>query len=180
MRNYVPLLVVTWIFIIGIWLTHKDQPAISGRMPVPTEFDINKSKRKDFKNQRKEYMKSMHRAHPDVDWEKMDANTRKLRTDKARQIRNSLLTDDNWNPQNKRTEIISRDLSGYWQERGSNNLAGRILTADIDWENNLIYCASDGGNIWRGSLAGEDWVSLTDYLQIRGIHFLRLIEFDDT
>jgi len=54
------------------------------------------------------------------------------------------------------------------------------LTADIDWGNNLIYCASDGGNIWRGSLNGEDWTSLTDYLQIRGIHFLRLIEFDDT
>ena len=80
----------------------------------------------------------------------------------------------------KQIDNISRNLSGSWEERGSNNLAGRILTADIDWQNNLIYCASDGGNIWRGSLTGEDWISLTDYLQIRGVHFLRLIEFDDT
>ena len=49
-----------------------------------------------------------------------------------------------------------------------------------DWENNLIYCASDGGNIWRGSLNGDDWTSLTDYQQIKGIHFMRLMEFEDT
>ena len=164
---------------LGIWFS-ETKPRIKGRQPVPTEFDINKSKRKDFKNQRKEYIKNMHRAHPDVDWEKMDAESRKIRTDKVRKISQNLFYTGDLNPQGKQTENISRDLSGYWQERGSNNLAGRILTADIDWENNLIYCASDGGNIWRGSLAGEGWTSLTDYMQIRGIHFLRLIEFDGT
>jgi len=167
------------VFILGIWFS-ETKPEIKGRQPVPTEFDIKKSKRKDFKNQRKDYIRNMHRAHPDVDWVKMDAEFRKIRTDKVREIRQDLFYSGDLNPQNKQTENISRDLSGYWQERGSNNLAGRILTADIDWGNNLIYCASDGGNIWRGSLNGEDWTSLTDYLQIRGIHFLRLIEFDDT
>ena len=67
MKNYALLLVVTLIFIVSIWLTDDVQTVISGRMPVPTEFDINKSKRKDFKNQRKEYMTNMHRAHHDVD-----------------------------------------------------------------------------------------------------------------
>ena len=164
---------------LGIWFS-ETKPQIKGGQPVPTEFDIKKSKRKDFKNQRKDYMKNMHRAHPDVDWEKMDEESRKNRTNKIQDLRQSLITSGNWNAQNKRLENISRELSGYWQERGSNNLAGRILTADIDWNNNLIYCASDGGNIWRGSLTGGDWTSLTDYLQIKGIHFLRLIEFDNT
>ncbi len=164
---------------LGIWFS-ETKPRIKGGQPVPTEFDIKKSKRKDFKNQRKDYMKNMHRAHPDVDWEKMDEESRKNRTNKIQDLRQSLITSGNWNAQNKRLENISRELSGYWQERGSNNLAGRILTADIDWNNNLIYCASDGGNIWRGSLTGGDWTSLTDYLQIKGIHFLRLIEFDNT
>ncbi|RMZ48920.1 hypothetical protein EB821_05045 [Candidatus Marinimicrobia bacterium PRS2] len=164
---------------LGIWFS-ETRPRIKGGQPVPTEFDIKKSKRKDFKNQRKDYMKNMHRAHPDVDWEKMDEESRKIRTNKIQNLRQSLITSGNWNAQNKRPEKISRELSGYWQERGSNNLAGRILTADIDWNNNLIYCASDGGNIWRGSLTGGDWTSLTDYLQIKGIHFLRLIEFDNT
>ena len=119
-------------FIVGIWLIEDNNPLISGRMPVPTEFDKNKSKRQDFKNQRREYMKNMHRAHPDMDWEKMDAESRKIRTEKVRELRESLITSGNWNPENKRLENISRDLIGYWQERGSNNLAGRILTADID------------------------------------------------
>ena len=124
MRNYALLLVVTLISIVGIWLTDNVQTVISGRMPVPTEFDINKSKRKDFKNQRKEYMKNMHRAHPDVDWKKMDAESRKIRTDKVREIRQNLFYTGDLNPQGKQNENISRDLSGYWQERGSNNLAG--------------------------------------------------------
>ena len=85
MKGYASLLVGTLIFIVGIWMTNDVQPVISGRIPIPTEFDINKSKRKDFKNQRKEYMKNMHRAHPDVDWEKMDAESRKIRTDKVRE-----------------------------------------------------------------------------------------------
>ena len=45
-------------------------------MPVPTEYVEKKSKRKDFKQQRKQYMKDMHWAHPDTDWEKMDRETR--------------------------------------------------------------------------------------------------------
>ena len=143
MKKMTSFAIITIVFILGIWFS-ETKPEIKGRQPVPTEFDIKKSKRKDFKNQRKEYIKNMHRAHPDVDWAKMDADTRKLRTDKVRQTRNSLLTGDNWNPENKQLENITRDISGYWQERGSNNLAGRILTADIDWGNNLIYCASDG------------------------------------
>ena len=72
MKNYALLLIVTLIFIVGIWLTDDEQLVISGKIPTPTEFDIKKSKRKDFKNQRKEYMKNMHRAHPDDDWIKMD------------------------------------------------------------------------------------------------------------
>ena len=130
--------IITGVFMLGIWFS-ETKPRIKGRQPVPTEFDINKSKRKDFKNQRKEYIKNMHRAHPDVDWERMDAESRKIRTDKVREIRQNLFYKGELNHQGKQTESISRDLSGYWQERGSNNLAGRILTADIDWENNLIY-----------------------------------------
>lgn len=179
MKKLGSFIVVIAIFLVGVWFLDKN-PQIKGRMPVPTEFVEKKSKRKEFKQQRKEYMQQMHRAHPDDDWKKMDAETRKIRTDKIQDLRKSLITSGNWNPENKQIEHISRDISGYWQERGSNNLAGRILTADIDWGNNLIYCASDGGNIWRGSLTGEDWTSLTDYLQIKGIHMLRLIEFDDT
>ena len=56
-------------------------------MPVPTEFSIKKSKRKEFKKGRKDYIKNMHRAHPDDNWEQMDANTRLERINKTKQRR---------------------------------------------------------------------------------------------
>ena len=43
MRSYALLFVVTLIFVVGIWLTNDDQPVISGRMPIPTEFNEKKS-----------------------------------------------------------------------------------------------------------------------------------------
>ena len=69
--------IVTGIFILGIWFP-ETRPEIKGRQPVPTEFDIKKSKRKDFKNKRKDYIKNMHRAHPDVNWEKINLDFRKI------------------------------------------------------------------------------------------------------
>ena len=47
-----------------------------------------------------------------------------------------------------------------------------------DFSNNNIYCASSGGNIWKGTIDGENWESLTDYMQILGITFLRIINTD--
>ena len=171
--------IITGLFILGIWFS-ETKPRIMGRQPVPTEFNENKSKRKDFKNQRKEYIKNMHRAHPDVDWVKMDAESRKIRTDKVRKLREELSLSRDDGLLNNQFEQISRDLSGVWNERGSNNLSGRIRTSEIDWENELIYCASSGGNIWRGSLEGENWTSLNDYMQITGITMLRVVYFENT
>ena len=150
---------------------------VEGFLPVPTEFSIKKSKRKEFKKGRKDYIKNMHRAHPDDNWKEMDANTRLDRINKIKKNRNQLfenqISTDNYK------EFFNRNFSGTWYERGSNNLSGRIRTADIDWNNNIIYCASSGGNIWKGYLGnninGQDWVSLNDYMQIKGITMLRYI-----
>ena len=65
------LLLISILIIISIWYK-RPNIGINGIMPAPTEFNIKKSKRKDFKNQRKDYIKNMHRAHPDVNWKKMD------------------------------------------------------------------------------------------------------------
>ena len=152
---------------------------IEGFLPVPTEFSIKKSKRKDFKKNRKEYIKNMHRSHPDDNWKEMDTNVRLERINQTKQIRSQLFQNEI--PINEYKEYFNRDFSGTWYERGSNNLSGRIRTADIDWNNNIIYCASSGGNIWKGSLAnnsihGQNWTSLNDYMQIKGITMLRYVE----
>ena len=142
--------------------------------PVPTEYVQKKKDRKLFKKQRDEYIKKMHLSAPDVDWVILDKQNRKKNTDKIRILRENLLNNNLL--EDSYIEQISRDIEGEWHERGSNNLAGRIRTADIDFNNNIIYCASSGGNIWKGTIDGENWTSLTDYMQILGITFLRIID----
>ena len=118
----------------------------------------------------------MHRSHPDDNWKKIDKDNREKNTDNVRLLRENLFFEGNL--EDNYTEHITRNIEGEWHERGSNNLAGRIRTADIDFDNDNIYCASSGGNIWKGTIDGENWESLTDYMQILGITFLRVINTD--
>ena len=110
-------------------------------------------------------MENMHRSSLDVDWRQMDANTRKNKF-----ISNTLKRKNNY----LSTQIreLTTDVPGEWYERGSNNQAGRIRTSLIDHQNGTIYCASSGGNIWRGNIDGSGWASLNDYYQIKGVHFI--------
>ena len=118
----------------------------------------------------------MHKASPDTDWDKMNQDYRKSRSTLATELRGNFYPNIS---ANHTESFFNRDLEGTWEERGSNNLAGRVHTVDVDFENDLIYLASSGGNIWKGSINGVNWESLTDYMQILGINFLRAINTND-
>ena len=45
-------------------------------VPIPTEVINKKKDRNKFKEERQEWMLNMHRADPDVNWKKMDQDTR--------------------------------------------------------------------------------------------------------
>ena len=141
-------------------------------VPIPTEVINKKKDRKKFKEERQEWMQNMHRAAPDVNWKKMDQGTR---LDK---ITAKTLNRKRDNPDHQKNNT-ERTIPAQWYERGSNNQAGRIRTADVDFENSQIYCASSGGNIWRGSLDGTGWESLNDYFQITGIHLLKRLSYNN-
>ncbi len=127
--------------------------------PVPTEIVEMKKKRKEFKRHRKEWIENMHKTAPGVNWEVIDSNNR-LNLYKVKA---------------ELDEIAGGRLSGEWIERGSNNLAGRIHTADINPDGWTLYAGSSGGNIWKSSIGGDDWVSLNDDLQFSGIKMVRAI-----
>ena len=140
--------------------------------PTPAEYIQKKKDRKVYKEHRKEYFKMMHKSSPDTDWEKINQTYRKSRASLMTELRskmNSNLFID------YKESFFNRDLEGVWEERGSNNLAGRVHTVEIDFDNNMIYCGSSGGNIWKGSIFGEGWVSVNDYMPINGINMIRLV-----
>jgi len=137
--------------------------------PPPTEILQKKKDRKQFKKDRLAWMEQMHRAAPGVDYKQMNQQTRSQ-------------NQSFWTSQ-RQTQLettSSRHIPGAWFERGSNNLAGRIRTAIFDFNTNEIYCASSGGNIWRGNIDGTDWISLNDYFQITGIHFLHRLDLENS
>ena len=43
MKKMMSFAIITIVFILGIWFP-ETKPEIKGRQPVPTEFDIKKSK----------------------------------------------------------------------------------------------------------------------------------------
>ena len=150
--------------------------------PFKTEIDFQRMKEDDpnYKIERQKWMEEMHRAAPGIDWRKLNADFREqkyqLKKSQIEQLlqsgfkRDRLLTDT----------IAQGKMVGEWIERGSNNLAGRMMTCDIDWETGLLYNASHGGNIWRGTLNGEDWTCLNNNKQMLDINLLKVIKIGDT
>ncbi|MFC1732342.1 T9SS type A sorting domain-containing protein [candidate division KSB1 bacterium] len=110
---------------------------------------------------REQWINEIHRAAPGVNWRKMDEQ---LRFQRMKRKSSNL----------KYRQSIG--IEGYWKEVGSKNQAGRIHLAEIDTSNGVLFCASSGGNVWKGNLNGTQWESLNDQFQIQGIIFLRIIK----
>ena len=144
--------------------------------PTPAEYIQKKKDRKVYKQYRKDYFKKMHKAEDDINWRVINQSYRNTRSSQITQLRNNLdLNIIN----NYEESFFNRDLEGIWQERGSNNLAGRVHTVDVDFDSGMIYCASSGGNIWKGSLDGVGWVCVNDYMQINNINMVRYIHREE-
>ena len=124
-------------------------------------------------------MDLIHKRSPEIDWGKMDSDFRKMRALNNTSERQNYINQNGYWDTNDNQVVLTRNIEGIWRERGSNNLAGRVHTIDVDFENDLIYLGSSGGNIWRGTINGENWESLNDYMQIKDIKIIRVIELDN-
>ena len=72
--NKSKIYIIPILILVGLMASYfkVEKSTSENRQPVPTEFVEKKLRRKDFKNDRKEYMKQMHCSHPDMDWEALD------------------------------------------------------------------------------------------------------------
>ncbi|MFH1050207.1 MAG: hypothetical protein V1779_04665 [bacterium] len=139
------------------------------------EFQLMKEENPNFKLERKKWMEDMHRTAPGNDYKLLNSALREQKQLARKKKIEALLKSDSKGVRILSDTVGDGKLVGKWIERGSNNLAGRMLTCDIDWENNLIYNASSGGNIWRGTLEGQDWTCLNNGLQMTNIVLLKVI-----
>ena len=174
-RFNVPLLLV-FLFIVVHVDTDRQKTALQeGTWPLPAEVTRLIDSDEDYKKGREDWIELMHSASPGVNWREMDEETREKKNQVKLGKRESLLSEGLLKTGRKLVETLANGLiEGTWVERGSNNLAGRMHTADVDFDNDLIYGASAGGNIWVGHFDGTGWTSINDYLQIQDILFIRL------
>jgi len=146
---------VLWMIILSIGSVFAD------------DFDKHISQRNkegdpDYHKARKEWLKSMHRTEPGVDYKILK---RELQTERLKRKNDLLKSFAKDSPQFQKFISDNGKISGYWKEIGSRNQSGRIHTSDVDLTKNMIYAASAGGNVWRGTLEGKDWTCLNNSIQ---------------
>jgi len=163
MKNF-RLLAGMFVMLLLTGVAHVDYFEVN--IPRPTVILPSMDEDEDFHKEKEFWIESMHKTAPGVDWRAIDEETRQSK----RILRNT--RSKSTTPEIE--EIVPGILSGKWTEKGSNNMAGRMHCVDVDFERSLVYAASSGGNIWRGSLAGDNWECLTDYYQLKGVHFIRI------
>lgn len=144
--------------------------------PHPTE--IISSENEDYKLQREAWIEEMHRTAPDVEWKEIEYQNRLDKRERIQETRKQLSKEGRSLKSIASEEIIPNVLSGTWMEKGSNNMSGRMMTVDVDYEDSLIYAASQGGNIWRSPLDGSNWECLNDYMNMGGIRMIRMLAHD--
>jgi len=152
------------------FITYFIYPHFSERNnhPVPTEVEEDEEKWKEFVEQ-------MHRAAPGTDWEEMDAAHRSVAYDTWKKQAVRKKGASNFNTLGVTENIDNGALIGTWNEKGSNNLAGRIVCADLYASTNQIYAGSGGGNVWKGNIDGTGWTCLNDKKKFPSINMLRVI-----
>lgn len=125
-------------------------------IPSPTEVAQWQGDRRERRRMREAWIESLHWAPPDLDWRAIEAANRRAHAlERLAQLQNG-----------ERTE--------QWAELGSANQAGRTHAAYPSSDEQHLYVGSNLGGVWRGTIAGEDWVPLSDGLGL-GSHGLLVV-----
>jgi len=155
------------IFLLGIIVSFSLIKKNEHNLPQPTDIIVNEEDDQSH-IEREKWIEQMHSAAPGVDWKKIDQENIERLREERKVLRN--LKSANGIVQ------IGNELTGEWIEKGSHNLSGRMRCIDVDFENEHIYGASDGGQIWKGNLEGKNWTSLSDYNHVKGLVFIRALK----
>jgi hypothetical protein len=149
-------------------------------LPVVTSAqmitDGNREEDMEHKRAREEWIRQMHRADPAINTSVIDdeQRMRKAAGRYEEKLRRTI------RPQSVELDTIADGtVIGKWTERGSNNVAGRMHTCDVDWDTRMVYAASSYGNIWKGSIDGTGWTCLNDDQRFRDVRMLRIFPYDN-
>lgn len=89
---------------------------------------------------------------------------------RPRQAETALRLREAYHQPGRRTEGQYGPYSATWKERGPSRIPGRVTASSILPEQDRIYLLTDGGYLFRGTMAGKDWQCLNDHRPLgRGV-----------
>lgn len=96
-----------------------------------------------------EWMHTINRCAEGTDWQALEAQSLAAL---IRARRDGLRTE----------ELADGNLSGEWFERGPLDIPGRVTDLHAFPEDDVLFALADHGIVFKGSMAGENWVALND------------------
>lgn len=165
-KKYLLILLLLGVFWGSYWLSleHQEQSLV---LQKPTETGSEGSE--DHKG-REQYFNLIFGGDEETsyDWK---SNYEKVRRDEAelRNTRRARIVRSN-QPISRIESFANGAIEGTWKERGAKNQAGRILTAEVLEDSNIVYIGTDGGSVMRGTLPnGNDYTILNNNMQFEVI-----------
>ncbi len=133
--------------------------------PMPTENWTGEGAEARNKKERKAWMRELHRAPPDVDYEALETANGLAQIAK----RNAIAEE--------RAARNAIPRSGDWTERGSSNQAGRMHVALHSPDQSTLWAGSAKGGIWRRPVdsTSSAWTAIGDNLY-GGAHHLLVLD----
>jgi hypothetical protein len=116
-----------------------------------------------------EWYEAMHKAATGVNWRDIEDQNR------FKQYQ-AIVREKQMRAAGSEEILANGLLKGFWKERGSVNQSGRVLVAELDHQNLDIYVAAQGGQIFKGTIEGNDWEVLNDHYKFSSVVMLRIIE----
>lgn len=148
------------LVLLGYFLLYAQGEEIKARknFPLPTEITQVREGQVEGEregNPREDWQKMMHRTAPGTDWKQIEQENMLSNFRHRQQLKQQA--------QSRTVEVLAGgNLTGEWQEKGSNNQAGNLTAVDFDPLTNNIYAIAPGGTIWKKDIDTENWATLND------------------
>ena len=139
-------------------------------MPAPTDRPLKQEEGAEHNDAREAWIEQMHRTAPGANWRQMDRELRlQLAASRSEQYALGGTRADVWDT------LAAGYAVGKWNEVGSFNTAGRVRATEIDFQTGTVYAFSQGGNLWKGDLEGDNWTVINDNFNVQSAIFLQKV-----
>lgn len=158
MKKIISVLFIVLSSLIVFNVINKDaQKTIVNSQPIETiiKYDMEDGSTKDLK---REWLKKIHQAAPDVNWESIE-NQNMMNRYKA-------MNEARLSKGGGEESIADGALTGEWFEMGSKNQAGSVFATTYDADTDELFLISAGGILFKGDINGTAWQSQNDLIRL--------------